>query len=92
MFRKNVLVYQSKKKEDWEKAQQLLASAGIEHHAWFVEEAGAAGCGSKIDPRKIMRRIEIPKEIYRIEVDRQDGKKAEDTLRGNVLPVISYGL
>ena len=92
MFGKTALVYQSKKKDDWDKAQKLLTDAGIEFNAWKAEEPPIAGCGSKIDPRKFMRKVEIPKEIYRIEVDKDSRSKAEKTLRGNVLPVISYGL
>ena len=92
MFGKTARVYQSKKKEDWETAKQLLVSASVEHHAWYVEEAPVAGCGSKIDPRKFMRKVKIPKEIYRIEVDKDSRSSAEKILQGNVLPVISYGL
>ena len=92
MFGKTVLVYQSKKKDDWEKAQKLLTDAGIEFHAWEAEEPPVAGCGSKIDPRKFMRKVEIPREIYRIEVDRDIHAEAKKALQGKVLPVISYGL
>ena len=92
MFGKTVLVYQSKKKDDPEKAKELLTDAGIEFHAWAAEEPPVAGCGSKIDPRKFMRKVEIPREIYRIEVDRNIDAEAKETLLGKVLPVISYGL
>ena len=92
MFGKTALVYQSKKKDDWDKAQKLLSDAGVEFNAWKAEEPPIAGCGSKIDPRKFMRKVEIPKEIYRIEVDKDSRSNAEKILQGNVLPVISYGL
>ena len=34
MAGKREVIYQSKKPEDWEKAQSLLKEAGIAHHAW----------------------------------------------------------
>ncbi len=91
-MRKSVVIYQSKKSEDWEKAQKILKEAGIEHHAWTAEETPVAGCGSKIDPRKFMRKVEIPKQICRIEVAQEDREEAERVLKGQVLPFIHYGL
>ena len=92
MAGKREVIYQSKKPEDWEKAQSLLKEAGIAHHAWTAEEAPAGGCGSKIDPRKFLRKVAIPKLICRIEVAAEDREKAQNVLNGQVLPFIHYGL
>lgn len=86
------IVYRSKNESDWEIAKKLLEEAGIEQYPFVTEEVSAAGCGSKIDPRKFLNGGKaVPSRIYRIEVERADKDKAEETLRGKVQPVRSYG-
>lgn len=90
-WRKSI-VYCSKDKADWEKADTLLAGAGIEKESWHSPEPTLAGCGAKVDIRTFAKRGQIPKEIYKIEVASVDKEKAEHVLEGKVQPVRYYGV
>lgn len=86
------VVYRSKNESDWETAKRLLKEAGIAQYPAATEEVCAAGCGSKIDPRRFLNGGNtVPSKIYRIEVAKEDQKKAEEILSGKVQPVRSYG-
>ena len=91
MFVRKALVYRSKDKQDWEKAQELLAQAGLECFPFAGQEPPVPGCGAKIDPRKFMNKNPVPTTLYTIQVAAADKDKAEKTLDGQVLPVRSYG-
>ncbi len=85
------LVYRSKDKADWEKAQKLLRDAGVACFPYAGEEPPVPGCGAKIDPRKFMNPNPVPTTLYEIKVASEDREKAEAALAGQVLPVRSYG-
>ena len=85
------IVYRSKNREDWEKAQSLLKDSGVLHYPLAAEEAPVAGCGAKIDPRRFLNEKRVPSKIYSIEVAKADKDAAEGILRGKVQPVRSYG-
>ena len=91
MFRKT-LIYSSKDREDWEKAQSLLQKSAITFSPSESEEPPVGGCGSKIDIRSFMKREPIPKTIFKIEVNRAEADRAKSLLDGKVLPVRSYGV
>ena len=92
MFKwRKALVYCSKDKADWEKAQGLLDGNGIGMKAWHVEEPPMAGCGVKIDPRTFLNKNPVPKILYKIEVAFADKTQAEGVLSGQVQPVRYYG-
>ncbi len=85
------LVYRSKDKADWEKAQELLRDAGVESFPFAGEEPPVPGCGAKIDPRKFMNPNPVPTTLYEIKVAAADKERAAAALEGKVLPVRSYG-
>lgn len=88
---RKALVYRSKDKEDWERAQELLRQAGVEFFSLAGEEPPVPGCGAKIDPRKFMNPNPVPTTLYTIDVAAGDREKAAALLAGKVLPVRSYG-
>lgn len=88
---RKTLVYQSKDKADWEKAQSLLTERGIDMKAWNVEEPPMAGCGVKIDPRTFLNKNPVPKVLYKIEVANADREQAQTVLKDQVQPVRFYG-
>ena len=85
------LVYSSKDRQDWEKAKGILDEGSISFHAWVSEEAPVGGCGSKIDIRAFGTGRPVPKEIYKIEVEKADQVRAGELLKGQVQPPRSYG-
>ena len=85
------LVYRSKDRADWDKAQQLLREAGVENFPFTGEEPPVPGCGAKIDPRKFMNPNPVPTTLYTIQVAAADRERAQAALEGKVLPVRSYG-
>ena len=87
----NVLVYSSKDKEDWEKAQKLLNDAHIIFSCREAEEPPVGGCGSKIDIRSFMKKEPVSRIVYKIEVKKSEEKQARFILDGNVLPIRSFG-
>lgn len=89
--RKRALIYRSKDKQDWEKAQNLLQKAGLACFPFVGEEPPVPGCGAKIDPRKFMNPKPVPTTLYTIDVAAEDKEKAAAVLAGKVLPVLSYG-
>ncbi len=91
MFVRKALVYRSKDKQDWEKAQALLTQAGLACYPFAGQEPPVPGCGAKIDPRKFMNKKPVPTTLYTIQVAAADKDKAEAALDGKVLPVRSYG-
>ncbi len=91
LFERKALVYRSKDGGDWEKAKALLQEAGVAFSDYETDEPTGAGCGAKIDVRKVGRAEPIPDRIYRIEVAAKDKAAAESVLEGKVLPVKSYG-
>ena len=91
MFVRKALVYRSKDKQDWEKAQELLGQAGLECFPFAGQEPPVPGCGAKIDPRKFMNKSPVPTTLYTIQVAAADKEKAEAALADKVLPVRSYG-
>lgn len=88
---RKALVYRSKDRADWERAQQLLRDAGVACFPFVGEEPPVPGCGAKIDPRKFMNRKPVPTTIYRIDVAAADRDRAQTVLAGQVQPVRSYG-
>ncbi len=88
---RRILVYRSKDREDWEKAKEILTESGIKMFPFTAEESPMPGCGGKVDPRKFLRKEQIPTTVYKIEVLPEDGKKAKGILAGKVQPVRSYG-
>ncbi len=89
---KKRIVYRSKNKEDWEKAQELLNEANISHYAWVSEEPPVGGCGSKLDIRTFASTKKLPKLMYSIEVHKDLEKDAMNILKDQVLPPRSYGV
>ena len=90
--KRKILVYSSKDRADWEKAQGLLREAGISFTAWSAEESPAGGCGGKADPRTFMSgKKSVPKTVYKIEAAAADETGAKKALDGKVRPVLSYG-
>ena len=86
------LVYSSKDRADWEKAQDLLREAEIEYDAWEAEESPAGGCGGKADPRTFLNKKKtVSKTVYKIEVAASHEAGAKQALDGKVRPVLSYG-
>lgn len=90
MWKKSI-VYRSKNKEDWEKAQALLNGAGIESWPFAAQESPIPGCGAKVDPRSFLNKNPVPDKVCRIEVALADQEKAHSVLDGQVQPVRSYG-
>ena len=90
--RRKSLVYSSKDRADWEKAQGLLRATEIDFNAWEAEESPAGGCGGKADPRTFLSgKKSVPKTVYKIEVAAADEPAAKKELAGKVRPVLSYG-
>lgn len=86
------LVYRSKNKADWEKAQELLQRSNLNFRAWHSEEAPVGGCGSKLDIRQFGRKAPISKTVYKIEVEAKDKAEAQNILVGKVLPIRFTGV
>ncbi len=86
------LVYSSKDREDWEKAKSILQKERLAFHDWISEEPPVGGCGSKIDIRSFGKGKPVPKEIFKIEVDKHDLQHAQDILKDQVQPPRSYGV
>ena len=85
------LVYRSKDKADWDKAQSLLRGSGIGYYPLAADEPPVAGCGAKIDPRRFLHEKTIPSKLYSIEVAKADKDAAKEILKGKVQAVRSYG-
>lgn len=90
LWKKNV-VYRSRDREDWLKAQRLLEEAGIEYWPFATEEVPMGGCGAKIHPGKFWGSREASPIIFRIEVATDDKDKTETVLAGKVQPVRPCG-
>ena len=88
---KKTVVYRSRDKDDWLKAQDLLSKEDVEHWPFAAEEAPMAGCGIKIHPGKFWSSKNVPSVIYRIEVAVEEKERADSVLAGKVQPVRSYG-
>ena len=91
MRAKQVRVYRSKDQADWEKAQTLLAEAGIPATPFVTQEVSGTGCGAKIDPRTFLNKTPLQKVVFHIDVAAADEERAKAVLSGRVRPVLSYG-
>lgn len=80
----SVKVYEAKgKKAEWKLVRRALKEAGLEKvkaNVW-QDEAGACGCGAKLDVRDFGPNGKIDRDVYSIRVRKEDAGKAEEIVR-----------
>ena len=78
---KQILIYSSKNKEEWLKAQELLSKAEISFKTYITEEPPLVCCGARLDPREFWTGKKRAREIYQILVNKEFKSKAEILLK-----------
>lgn len=88
-FTKEKLVYKEKgKKQEWQKAQELLKGAGIKMTTTAIpSEMKVCGCGAKLDIRDFGPRGKIDRNMYYIDVAEKEWSAAREVLVKAGIPV-----
>ena len=82
-FRKKVTVFMKKDRDTWQKVKDILKSAGLEGikaGSYEADTLCACGCGSKLDPRNFGANGKIDRDIYYVDVLKEDEQKARSIL------------
>ncbi len=85
-FGKKVTIFRKKDRETWQKIRDTLKAEGFKGvHAshFFADPLCACGCGSKLDPRDFGAKGKIDRDIYFVDVRKDDAEKAMAVLQAS---------
>lgn len=81
LFEKRVTVFRKKDRETWKKVRTAFHEEGIRHvHAghYFNDAVAPSGISGLVDPRDFGEKGKIDRDIYYIEVRKDDEQKARE--------------
>ena len=83
-FEKKVTIFKKKDRETWQRIKDALKAEGfrgVRANHYFADTLCACGCGSKLDPRDFGAKGKIDRDIYFIDVRKDDADRAVVMLR-----------
>lgn len=91
LFEKKITIFKKKDKQTWQKIKDTLKQAGfkgIRSSHYPVDSLRACGCGPKLDPRNFGDNGWIDRDVYFIDVKKDDATRAKDILEKNGIEAI----
>lgn len=91
LFEKKVTIFKKKDRETWQKIKDTLKAEGVKGvraSHYFTDALCACGCGSKLDPRDFGVKGKIDRDIYFVDVRKDDLEKATAILQANGVEVV----
>ena len=83
-FEKKVTIFKKKDRETWQRIKDSLKEEGfkgVRASHYFADTLCACGCGSKLDPRDFGAKGKIDRDIYFIDIRKDDADRAVVMLR-----------
>ena len=83
-FEKKVTIFKKKDRETWQKIKDTLKAEGfwgVRASHYFADTLCACGCGSKLDPRNFGVKGKIDRDIYFVDVRKDDAGRAQTILK-----------
>ena len=87
-FEKKVTIFKKKDRETWQKIKDTLKAEGfkgVRVGHYFADTLCACGCGSKMDPRNFGAKGKIDRDIYYVDVRRDDVERVTAILQAHVI-------
>ena len=78
-FEKKVSIFKKKDRETWKRIKDALKAEGfngVRASHYFADTLCACGCGSKLDPRDFGAKGKIDRDIYFVDVRKDDAERA----------------
>lgn len=90
-FEKKVTIFKKKDRETWKQIRDALKAAGIKgvrasHYS--ADSLCACGCGSKLDPRNFGAKGWIDRDVYFIDVKKNDEPRARAIIQERGLQAV----
>lgn len=85
-FEKKVTIFKKKDRETWQKIKDTLKAEdfkGVRASHYFADTLCACGCGSKLDPRNFGAKGKIDRDIYFVDVRKDDADRATAVLQAH---------
>ena len=90
-FEKKVTIFKKKDRETWQRIKDTLKAEGfkgVRAGHYFADTLCACGCGSKLDPRNFGAKGKIDRDIYYVDVRKDDVEKATAILQAHGVEVV----
>ncbi len=90
-FEKKVTIFKKKDRETWQRIKDVLKAEGfkgVRAGHYFADTLCACGCGSKLDPRDFGAKGKIDRDIYYVDVRKDDAERAAAVLEGNGIDTV----
>ena len=91
LFEKKVTIFKKKDRAAWQRIKDALKEAGVNgvragHYP--VESLYSCGCGSQLDPRNFGAKGRIDRDVYFIDVKKDDVSKAQAIIEEHGLQAV----
>ncbi len=83
-FEKKVTIFKKKDRETWQRIRDALKEdgfKGVRASHYFADTLCACGCGSRLDPRDFGANGRIDRDVYFVDVRKDDEEMALAALR-----------
>jgi len=90
-FEKKVTLFKKKDRETWQKIKEVLKAEGfkgVRASHYFADTLCACGCGSKLDPRNFGTKGKIDRDIYFVDVRKDDAERARTILQARGIDAV----
>ncbi|MCR4818532.1 MAG: hypothetical protein K5841_06205 [Fretibacterium sp.] len=91
-FEKKTTIFKKKDRETWQNIRDLLKAEGfrgVRASHYFADSLCPCGCGSKLDPRDYGVKGKIDRDIYFVDVRKDDADKAIAVLQAHGIETAS---
>lgn len=90
-FEKKVTIFRKKDRETWQRIKDTLKAdgfKGVRASHYFADTLCACGCGLKLDPRDFGAKGKIDRDIYFVDVRKDDVERAMASLQTHGLNAV----
>ena len=90
-FEKKVTIFKKKDRETWLRIKDALKEEGfkgVRASHYFADTLCAGGCGSKLDPRNFGAKGKIDRDIYFVDVRKDDVDRARTALQARGIEAV----
>ena len=90
-FEKKVTIFKKKDREAWQRIKDALKEEGFKGFRashYFADTLCACGCGSKLDPRNFGAKGKIDRDIYFVDVRKDDAERARTVLQARGIEAV----
>ena len=90
-FEKKVTIFKKKDRETWQRIKDALKAEGfkgVRASHYFADTLCACGCGSKLAPRDFGAKGKIDRDIYFVDVRKDDAERALASLQSHGITAV----